>query len=33
MNDIKGFYDTKNIRKVSQVLFDARDGKEVFILS
>jgi len=27
---IKGFYDTEDMRKVSQILFDARDGKEVF---
>jgi hypothetical protein len=27
---IKGFYDTEDIRKVSQILFGARDGKEVF---
>ena len=24
------FYDYKEFRKVSQLLFDARDGKEVF---
>jgi len=29
-NRIKGFHDTEDLRKVSQVLFDARDGKEVF---
>ncbi|MCP3875895.1 MAG: hypothetical protein GY699_22420 [Desulfobacteraceae bacterium] len=29
-NHIKGFHDTKDVRKVSQILFDARDGKEVF---
>jgi len=27
---IKGFHDTAGGRKVSQILFDARDGKEVF---
>lgn len=27
---IKGFHDTESVRKVSQILFDARDGKEVF---
>ena len=27
---IKGFHDTEGGRKVSQILFDARDGKEVF---
>ena len=27
---IKGFHDTEDVRKVSQILFDARDGKEVF---
>jgi hypothetical protein len=26
----KGFHDTAGSRKVSQILFDARDGKEVF---
>ena len=26
----KGFHDTEGRRKVSQILFDARDGKEVF---
>jgi len=29
-NRIKGFQDTAEGRKVSQILFDARDGKEVF---
>ena len=29
-NHIKEFHDTEEIRKVSQILFDARDGKEVF---
>ncbi len=29
-NHIKGFHDTEGLRKVSQILFDARDGKEVF---
>ncbi len=29
-NSIKGFHDTEGLRKVSQILFDARDGKEVF---
>jgi len=27
---VKGFHDTENSRKVSQILFDARDGKELF---
>lgn len=27
---IKGFHDTAEVRKLSQILFDARDGKEVF---
>ncbi|MFH2057497.1 MAG: hypothetical protein ABIJ59_01175 [Pseudomonadota bacterium] len=27
---IKEFHDTAGGRKVSQILFDARDGKEVF---
>ena len=27
---IKGFHDTEDLRKVSQILFDARDGREVF---
>ncbi|MBU1344255.1 MAG: hypothetical protein KKE44_17935 [Proteobacteria bacterium] len=27
---IKGFHDTDDVRKVSQILFDARDGKEIF---
>jgi hypothetical protein len=26
----KGFQDTEGGRKVSQILFDARDGKKVF---
>ncbi|MBU0464863.1 MAG: hypothetical protein KKE12_14895 [Proteobacteria bacterium] len=26
----KGVHDTEGGRKVSQILFDARDGKEVF---
>lgn len=29
-NPIRGFDDTEDVRKVSQILFDARDGKEVF---
>ena len=29
-NRIEGFHDTAGERKVSQILFDARDGKEVF---
>jgi len=29
-NHDKGFHDTEGGRKVSQILFDARDGKEVF---
>jgi len=29
-NHLKGFHDTEDVRKVSQILFDARDGKEVF---
>ncbi len=29
-NHIKGFHDTEDVRKVSQILFDARDGREVF---
>jgi len=29
-NHCKGFHDTEDLRKVSQILFDARDGKEVF---
>ena len=29
-NHDKGFHDTAGGRKVSQILFDARDGKEVF---
>ena len=29
-NHIKGFHDTEGGRKVSQILFDARDGREVF---
>jgi hypothetical protein len=28
--NIQGFCDTEDSRKVSQILFDARDGKEVF---
>ena len=27
---IKGFHDTEDVRKISQILFDARDGREVF---
>ncbi len=27
---IKGFHDTEAARKISQILFDARDGREVF---
>jgi len=30
INQNKGFHDTEDVRKVSQILFDARDGKEVF---
>ena len=30
ISNIKGFQDTAGGRKVSQILFDARDGKEVF---
>ena len=30
VNHIKGFHDTEDDRKVSQILFEARDGKEVF---
>jgi len=29
-NHIKGFHDTEAAWKISQILFDARDGKEVF---
>lgn len=29
-NHIKGFHDTEDLRKVSQILFDARDGKQLF---
>jgi len=29
-NHFKGFHDTKGGRKISQILFDARGGKEVF---
>jgi hypothetical protein len=29
-NHIKGFHDTVGGRKVAQILFDARDGREVF---
>ena len=29
-NNIKGFHDTAGERKISQSLFDASDGKEVF---
>mgnify|MGYP000698817503 FL=1 len=29
-NHDKGFHDTEEGRKISQILFDARDGKEVF---
>jgi len=29
-NHIKGFHDTEDVRKVSQILFGARNGKEVF---
>ena len=29
-NRIKGFHDTEEGRKVSQILFGGRDGKEVF---
>ncbi len=27
---IKGFHDTEEMRKISQILFSARDGREVF---
>ena len=30
INHNPGFHDTAEGRKVSQILFDARDGKEVF---
>ena len=30
ITNIKGFQDTEGSSKVSQILFDARDGKEVF---
>jgi hypothetical protein len=30
INHTRGFHDTAGGRKVSQILFDARDGKEVF---
>ncbi len=30
INQNKGLHDTEDLRKVSQILFDARDGKEVF---
>ena len=30
INHIQEFYNTAGGRKVSQILFDARDGKEVF---
>ncbi|WP_457553362.1 hypothetical protein [Desulfobacula sp.] len=30
INHIKEFHNTAGGRKVSQILFDARDGKEVF---
>ena len=30
ISNIKWFHDTEGGRKVSQILFDARDGKEVF---
>ena len=30
LNNCKGFHGTKENRKVSQILFDARDGREVF---
>jgi len=30
ISNIKGFHDTEGGRRVSQILFDARDGKEVF---
>ena len=29
-NHIKVFHDTESVRKISQILLDARDGKEVF---
>jgi hypothetical protein len=30
IDHIKGFHDTAGGRKVSQILFDARDGREIF---
>ena len=30
IDHIQGFHDTAGGRKVSQILFDARDGREVF---
>jgi len=30
IDQTQGFHDTAGGRKVSQILFDARDGKEVF---
>lgn len=29
-DQIKHFHDTEDSRKISQILFDARDGKELF---
>lgn len=29
-NQIKGFHYTEGSSKISQILFDARDGREVF---
>ncbi len=29
-DQVKRFHDTEDVRKVSQILFDARDGREVF---
>lgn len=29
-HQIKGCHDSKDSRKIAQILFDARDGKEVF---
>jgi len=29
-NHLKGFHNRSGRRKVSQILFDARDGREVF---
>lgn len=29
-NSMKRYRDTEDVRKISQILFDVRDGKEVF---